>query len=154
MRDSRAYPELRRTLEAAGLNRTRLDPWEAWRVFKAFLHREVEGSHDAASVQWGVFPNDALSEDEASLLLVRQFSERVDADGEDELVGRIVVELCYAASLLQGLEPLEVWTHDFPSLEEWAAVVEGTPQFQECMARLPTSTDIYYEEGAESDFGD
>jgi hypothetical protein len=122
-------------------------------VFKSFLHREVEGSHDAASVQWGVFPNEALGEDEASLLLVRQFSERAEADGEDELVGRIVVELCYAPGVFQDLDPFELWTHDFPTLEEWASIVEGSPQFQACMGRVPTNTDVYYEEGAETDFG-
>ncbi len=147
MRDSRAYPELLRMVEAAGLDRSHLDPWQSWRVFKAFLHREVEGSHDSASVQWGAFPNNVLAGDEGSLLLVRQFSEQADWDGEDTLVGRIVMELCYPIAQFQELGPLEVWTYDFPALEEWAAVVEATPQFQECMARLPTSTDIYYDEG-------
>ena len=147
MRSSSAYPELCLALEEGGLDPSHLDPWLAWKVFKRFLHREVEGCHDAASVQWGIFPNDALGEDEASLLLVRQFSERISPDGDDELVGRVMIEFCYPAVPLQRLAPLEIWTHDFPSLEEWAAVVEGAPQFQECVARQPASTWVCYDEG-------
>jgi hypothetical protein len=151
MRDSRAISELRQALTASGLNLSHLDPWEAWRGFKTFLHREVEGSHDAASVQWGVFSKDAINHEEATLLLVRQFTERAELDGEDELVGRIVVELCYSPEGFRTDEPLEVWTHDYPTLEEWASVVEGAPQFQACMAGVPTATDVYYDEDSEGD---
>jgi hypothetical protein len=83
-----ATQALRVSLEASGQTPTRLDPWEAWRSFKAHL----------------TFP------------------------------------------------PCELRTLDLPTLEEWACVVEGMPSFQEGMARTPTETEVYYDEGPEEEF--
>jgi hypothetical protein len=57
------------------------------------------------------------------------------------------VELRYSAAYFQAFAPEELWTLDFPTLEEWASVVEGTACFQEAMARQPLFTEVYYDEG-------
>jgi hypothetical protein len=39
-----------------------------------------------------------------------------------------------------------VWTHDFPTLEEFASVVEAQPQFQTVVNSRPLQTDVYDDE--------
>jgi len=145
IRDS--LPSLQERLQGSGQALNRLEPWEAWKVFKTFLHAEIEDGYDAACLQFA--PGEAGEEpdDESAILLVRQFSARDADSGEDELLGRVVLELRYAARHFQGLPAAEVWTLDFPALEEWASVVEGLPCFQEAMARQPLFTEVYYDEG-------
>ena len=107
--------EFLRQLQGACLDPRRLDPWEAWRAFKAFLHREVEEVYDAASFQYGVFENDEGGL-EASVFFVRQFTEWSVEEREDELMGRLVVELCYPPNTLPLFEDVDVWNLDFPRL--------------------------------------
>ncbi len=130
----------REQLTELRLDPDHLDPWAGWRAFKEFLKQEVEGPYDAASVQ--VQPED----DATSMFFVRQFSQREgrSSDGDDVLLGRLIVELQYDSS---PLPEQEVWTLDYPTLEEWAAVVEGEPWFQVLINRKPTFTDIYYDGG-------
>jgi hypothetical protein len=153
MRIRDAYPTIRDSLEATGQVLERLEPWEAWRTFKHFLHSEIEDGYDAASLQFDLFPDESLSAYEATLLLVRQFSERGAPEGDDELLGRVVLEFRYPAGPFHAFRRSEVWTLDFSTLEEWASVVEGMPYFQEAMAREPTATAVYYDEGAEEYLG-
>jgi hypothetical protein len=122
------------------LNPDHLDPWAGWRAFKEFLKQEVEGPYDAASVQV------RLGDDATSMFFVRQFSQREGRrrDEADVLLGRLIVELQYE---LRRLPEQEVWTLDYPTLEEWAAVVEGEPWFQLLINREPTFTDVYYDAG-------
>jgi hypothetical protein len=68
MRIRDAYPCLRDTLDATGQDLERLEPWEAWRTFKQFLHSEIENGYDAVSVQFDIFPDESLSVHEATLL--------------------------------------------------------------------------------------
>jgi hypothetical protein len=144
-----AHPALRQALESSGQDLEHLDPWEAWRTFKRFLHREVEGCYDAASVQFDLFPDSTLGGEEATLLLVRQFTERLPPDDEDQLIGRVVIELRYEPDPFRALSWAEAWTLDFRTLEEWASVAEGLACFQEAMTRRPTATAVYYEAGAD-----
>ena len=134
-----AYAVLIRRLEAEDLDPGQLDPWEGWKAFKAFLRLEVDGVHDAASVQASV--DAEATPHAASLFLVRQFSNR-DYRGVDVSVGRVVIELCYDASVFPTEPRLEVWTHDFATLEEFAAVVEGKAAFQAAMASRPLFTQV------------
>jgi len=148
------FAEACRTLQTAlqetGQALNRLEPWEAWRTFKRFLHQEVEDGYDAASFQFLPSDPDPELADEAGIFLVRQFTARAPG-GEDELIGRVVLELRYAAGHFQALPPVELWTLDFPTLEEWASVVEGQPCFQEAMARVPLFSEVYYDEGPEEE---
>lgn len=142
---------LQASLQASGQALDCLDPWQAWKTFKAFLRVEIEDGCDAASLQFlPVDPDPDLS-DEATLMLVRQYSERAPKNGVDELIGRVVLELRYAGTHFASLSPFAAWTLDFPTLEEWASVVEGQACFQKAMARSPVFTEVYYDEGAEGD---
>jgi hypothetical protein len=141
---------LRHDLEAGGDAIHRLDPWHAWRAFKRFLHAEMSDCYDAAALQF--VP--AEEADPPTLLLVRQYTARSDADGTDELLGRVVLELRYPSAPFSVFAPTEVWTLDFRTLEEWASVVEGQPCFQEAMARTPLDTDVYFDQGIEGYDGD
>lgn len=140
---------LQQALQASGQALDRLDPWEAWRDFKAFLQREVEDARDVGSMQFLPLDPDDDEADEACLFLVRQFSERTPGTGADEPIGRVVLELRFAATHFQALQATDLWTLDFPTLEEWASVVEGQPAFQEAMARTPLFTEVYYEDGSD-----
>jgi len=137
--------ELRRHLASARLDPDHLQPWPAWKVFKDFLHREVDAVYDAASFQYD--PSDSEDATEVpAMFWVRQFTERDPDTNEDELVGSLTVEFLYPPGTVPPHEDAEVWTLDFPDLEQWSSTVEGTAQFQDAVSREPTSTRVYYEE--------
>jgi hypothetical protein len=130
----------RESLATQSLLPERLDPWSGWRAFKDFLRQEVDGVYDAAAVLF------ERENEGVSMFLVRQFSEREDVgeDAEDQLVGRLIVEFQYD---VQALPDEEVWTLDYPTLEEWASVVESTRSFQTLVNQQPRFTDVYYDSG-------
>ena len=130
----------REYLVSQALDPDHLDPWSGWRAFKTFLHQEVEGVYDAAAVLF------ERENEGATMFFVRQFTEREDdlEDAEDQLIGRLIVEFQFD---VQQLPDEEVWTLDFPTLEEWAAVVEGTRSFQSLVNQAPRFTDVYYDTG-------
>jgi len=147
-----ADTRLRELLDAAGLTPEGLDPWEAWRVFKVYLREPVEGGvYDAASFQSGRFDLED-GRDLVCALLVRQFSaweaegDQDDAEHIDAPIRRVVVEFRYSPETARLHEEIEIWTHDFPTLPEFAAVVEGTPAFQQAMSLEPIETAVYAEE--------
>lgn len=137
-----AEPALLRELAAARLSPTSLDPWEAWKVFKAHLRTPVAGVNDAASFQCGRFDDDGG--EAFYVTFVRQFSH-YEGEG-DEPVRRVVLEFRYPLGQVRPELTADVWTHDFPTLEEFASIVEGLPQFQSAMSSLPSATDVYGEE--------
>ncbi len=101
---------------------------------------EVEDVYDAGAVQFHI-------EDEGqSMFFVRQFTHRADntTDAKDVLLGRLIVEFQYEA---RECPEQEIWTLDYPSLEEWASVVEGEPTFQTLINLAPKATDVYYDIG-------
>jgi hypothetical protein len=144
MLPAQAEPELVTRLTAAGLAPESLDPWEAWKVFKRYLHAEVDGVYDAAAFQCGRFPDDGSDTESFYATFVRQFSRW--EGGRDEPVRRVVLELRYGVGDIRPDLAREVWTHDFPTLEEFASVVEGLPQFQSAMSVRPKHTAVYGEE--------
>jgi hypothetical protein len=144
MLPSEAEPELVNRFIAAGLAPGALDPWEAWKVFKQYLHSEVHGVYDAASFQCGQFPDDGGEGESFYATFARQFSKWEGK--EDAPIRRVVVELRYGLDQIRPGALAEVWTHDFPTLEEFASVVEGLPQFQAAMSITPEHTEVYGEE--------
>jgi hypothetical protein len=130
----------RAQLKDLHLDPDHLDPWSGWRAFKEFLKQEVPDAYDAAAVQ--VRPLD----DGTSMFFVRQFTHREDASSEaaDVLVGRLIVEFHYDS---RHLPEEELWTLDYPTLEEWAAVVEGERSFQALVNQEPIFSDVYYDAG-------
>jgi len=145
MKLTQAEVELRRQLVSARLDPDILDPWPAWKIFREFLHREVEDVYDAVSFQYNA-ANDEPDSEPPTMFWVRQFTER-DADtGEDELVGSLVVEFQYEPDAIPAHDDAEIWSLDFSDLEEWSSVVEGLPQFQDAMNGQPALTRIHFEE--------
>jgi hypothetical protein len=144
MQIAQAEAELLRRLEAAGLDPDVLDPWESWKVFKAYLQAPVDGDvYDAASFQCGRF-EDAEDGQTFSALFLRQFSER---EGEEDVgIRRVVVEFAYGPTAIRPQTALEVWTHDFATPSEFASVVEASLQFQALLNVRPRRTDVYGEE--------
>jgi hypothetical protein len=144
MLPTQAEQELITRLTAAGLSPEALDPREAWKVFKQYLHTEVQGVYDAASFQCGPFPDDGGEGESFYAKFVRQFS-RLERK-EEAPVRQIVMELCYGPDQIQLSVPAELWTHDFPTLENFASVVEGLPQFQAAMSAAPKHSKVYGKE--------
>lgn len=130
----------REYLTSQSLDPDHLDPWSGWQAFKGFLRHEVGGVYDAAAIQF------QPETDGGSMFFVRQFTEREDksTDADDVLLGRLIVEFQYDA--LQVSEE-EIWTLDYPTLEDWASVVEGGSTFQALMNLPPSFTDVYYDTG-------
>ena len=128
--------ELIQDLECARLNPAALDPWEAWKIFKGFLRRELEGGYDAANVQIALEPGGMCL-----LSLTRTLSER-DESGDDVLIWSLSMDFVYPATTAVELEELDIWLIDYPTVEEFAAVVEGEPSFQLLMAARPSSTSV------------
>lgn len=137
--------ELRRQLVSARLDPDQLQPWPAWKIFRAFVHREVEDIYDAVSFQYIASDDEAESES-PTMFWVRQFTERNAATGEDELVGSLIVEFQYAPDTVPPNDDAEVWSLDYPDLEQWSSVVEGLPQFQDAINREPALTRVHFEE--------
>jgi hypothetical protein len=140
--------ELRRQLVSARLDPDILDPWPAWKIFREFLHREVEDTHDAVSFQYNASDNDEAESDSEppTMFWVRQFTERDAVTGEDELVGSLIVEFQYDPDTMPPHDDAEVWSLDYPDLEQWSSVVEGLPQFQDAINREPAATRVHFEE--------
>ena len=144
MLPTQAEQELIARLTAAGLSPEALHPRDAWKVFKEYLHIEVQGVYDAASFQCGPFPDDGGEGESFYVKFVRQFSR---LEGKEEApVRRIVMELCYGPHQIQPGVPAELWTHDFPTLENFASVVEGLAQFQAAMSATPKHSKVYGED--------
>lgn len=137
--------ELRRQLVSARLDPDRLEPWATWKIFREFLHREVDDMYDAASFQY-VASSDEVESEPPTMFWVRQFTERSAESGEDELVGSLIVEFQYDPDTIPHYEDAEVWSLDFPDLAQWSSVVEGLPQFQDAVTREPTGTRVHFEE--------
>ena len=137
--------ELRRLLVSARLDPDQLEPWAAWKIFREFLHREVEDVYDAASFQY-IAANDEIESEPPTMFWVRQFTERSAETGDDELVGSLIVEFQYDPDTMPDHDDAEVWSLDYPDLEQWSSVVEGLPQFQDAVNREPTGTRVHFEE--------
>jgi hypothetical protein len=137
-----AEPTLRRMLAEARLDPDALEPWNAWKVFKAFLRIPADCDEDAASFQSG-FDEEKSEESPFYVELVRQFS--AVEDEREELIGRVVVELVYAPAGFAHVPASDAWSYDFPSLTEFAQHVEGTAVFQAAINQPVFESAVYAE---------
>lgn len=143
MRITEAEAELRRQLEAAGLDPEHLEPWEAWKVFKRFLLVPATAEDEGISVQAAR----GEREDGQSLVYVdwiRQFT--AVEEGKDTPVRYVVIELAYRSEDLPLDRELELWSYDFPALADFMSHVEGLELFQRAMNVAPLSTEVTCEE--------
>src|SRR2546426_5068182 len=121
MLPSEAEPELLNRFTAAGLAPGALDPWEAWKVVKQYLHSEVHGVYDAASFQCGQFPDDGGEGESFYATFARQFSKWEGK--EDAPIRRVVVEVRYGLDQIRPGAPAEGWRTILPhwrDLRAWA----------------------------------
>lgn len=111
-------------------------------MFKAYLRVPLDEAeiYDAAAFQ-------VCADPPPCVYWVRQFSERDDEDEYDIGLTRVVVEFAFPPPGADFLSTdLDLWTHDFESLEEFGSVAEGLEEFQAMANRRPTRTRIYDEE--------
>lgn len=143
MRISAAETELRRQLEAAGLDPEHLDPWEAWKVFKQFLSTPAAIEDEAVSVQ---FSREQTPEGHSLIYQnwIRQFA--AVEDGVDTPVRYVTIELVYRPQDLAFEDDVEVWSYDFPDLAAFAAHVESIDLFQRALSAPLVGTEIVCEE--------
>ena len=135
-------------IEAEGLTLAHLEPWTTWKLFKRFTQDDLEDAYETASFQFERFDEDP-EDPYVAVFFVWQFTERDESagnGGDDEFVGRLVVELQYAPNTRFLLPDTEAWAMDFPTPAEWATVVEGLPQFQEAMSHEPKATQVFFDQ--------
>ncbi len=131
---------LRGMLADAKLEPDRLEPWPAWKVFKAFLQRAVECEGDAASFQCRPEQDD-VGEQRFLVQFLRQCS--ATEDGTDTPVSGVGIEFAYTLEHFPAADDREVWSYEFPSLADFAAHVEALAQFQAAMNERPLTTEVW-----------
>ena len=135
--------ELLRMLTDAKLVPDRLDPWQAWKVFKAFMQRPVECEGDAASFQCTVEQSEA-GEDRFFVEYIRQCS--ATEEGQDTPVVGVGIELVYALDRFPATDDRQEWSYDYDSLATFAAHVESLAEFQAAMNERPLATELWMRE--------
>lgn len=139
------YAETKRRLSelftAAGLTPDSLEPWPAWKAFKAFAREAVEDALDDCVVQYGIY-EDATGVDLAYLYLAREFS---DDSNDGEPATHLVCELTFEATALP-VPAGEFWTQDASSFSAFVDRVEADPGFQTLMNARPVASSVYLEE--------
>jgi len=122
---------------------TALSPWEAWKVFKAFLRVPAASPDEGASVQ-GIIEQDPDGQTTAFLTMMRQFTTgEAEEDAPFRWVG---LELAFAPNDVMGLDGLELWSYDFPDLAAFMAAVETHPGFQSALNARPLESDLLAQE--------
>ena len=129
-------------MRAAGLDPDRLEPWEAWRVFKAYARIPAACDGEAIFVQIGIRdPADEF----LHLTFVRQLA-LADADGELEAVREVICDLGYDVAPGVPDSGAELMDADFPDFAAFVAAVEARPDFQAAMVREPAGSLVTWSE--------
>jgi hypothetical protein len=137
-----AGPALEQQLRAAGLDPDRLDPWPAWKVFKAYARQPARCDADILYVQLGMRdPVDEL----LHVTFIRHL-EMSDAEGELEPVREIVCDLGYDLEPEASEAELELSSGAFGSLEDFFAAIEAHDVFQHAMASEPAGSLVSWSE--------
>jgi len=135
--------QLTRLLTDAKLVPDHLEPWPAWKVFKAFMQLPVDCESDAASFQCSA-EQDEAGEAHFFVEFIRQCS--VTERGEDSPVAGVGIELFYDLEQFPATDDQQVWSYDFPSFAAFAAHVEGLAEFQAAMNERPSRTELWLRE--------
>jgi hypothetical protein len=137
-----AGPALERQLRVAGLDPDRLDPRQAWKVFKAYARQPAGCDADILYVQLGMRdPVDEL----IHVTFIRHL-EISDAEGELEPVREIVCDLGYDPEPEAPAAEVELSSAAFASLEDFFAAVEARSDFQHAMATEPSGSVVSWSE--------
>jgi hypothetical protein len=156
MKINETYSALVRALSIAGLDPDRLEPWPAWKVFKAQLREAVTDGEDAAYVTFG---EDRQRDGFSHLILVRQLASwepkllsrtpHPDDQGEGEdlnVVRELVVDFAYDELAFDLEGGRELACGDFETLEDFFAAVESRADFQHAMSAECIGSLVYEEE--------
>jgi hypothetical protein len=126
-------------VEGAGLDPVHLDPWEGWKLFKAFAREAVVADDEGVTVQaTRLRSDDGL--DLVFVSLLRQFTAV-----EDDLqtpIWYVGLELAYRSEDLPLAADAELWSYDFADLTAFTSEVELRPWFQRALALRPVETEI------------
>jgi hypothetical protein len=134
-----AEERLSAMLGAAGLAEERLDVWEGWKVFKAFLKEPVEADGEGSAIE-ATFEETSEGEALIYLTFFRQFTA---IDGEESTPIRYVgIEFVFAQGELPLEEEIEIWSYDFPTHGEFVSQVEGASAFQLASAHRALESSI------------
>ena len=150
------YPTLLNELSQVGLDPDRLEPWAAWKVFKACLRRPILDGADAAYAAFGV---DRQADGFWHVTLVRQLAiweprlpgrtpHPDDAGGAPEfnVVREVVIDLAFDQAPPSGRAVPEIASGDFSTPEDFVAAVESLPAFQDSMTMECIGSLVYEDE--------
>src|ERR1041385_9025914 len=139
MRAFEAEDRLGAMLEAAALDQGHLDVWEAWKVFKAFAREPVDADGEGIAVQ-ATRDTTPDGDERVYLSFVRQFTA---IEGEESAPVRFAgLELVFDAADHQLTKDVDIWSYDYPSIQDFAASVEQAPAFQRAAALRPLETSV------------
>jgi hypothetical protein len=151
-----AYPELLRSLHAVGLDVDRLEPWPAWKAFKAYLRRPDVPTEHAAYVEFGV---NRQHDDFWHLTFVLQLAAwepkltgptaHLDDQGttpELNVVREVVIDLAYEPNDTFDATARELASGEFPSVDVFISAVESQASFQAAMAAECVGSLVYEDE--------
>ena len=121
---------MRQPLLPARLDPLAGEPWEAWKVFKAFLRVPVAVADEGISVQAAIEP--VATADEALFLTMMRLFTTIE-EGDDTPFRWVGLELTFAPATVPSLPDIELWSYDYEDLPAFIAAVESHPGFQQAM---------------------
>ncbi len=134
---------LEQSLTEAGLDPDRLEPWGAWRVFKAFARTPVSDCDlDACQLTLG-----RAATDDGFIHLVFSRHLAIADDEEFDVVAEVHVDLGYDPEPALDLEPIELHDADYPSFADFVAAVEAHPAVQAAFVKEPAGSLVTVERG-------
>jgi hypothetical protein len=143
MQITNAENELLDRLEAAGLNPLALEPWESWKVFKTYLQTEFLKAHLETEIAGDIYDAASVQFDRSRVYFVRQFSQWFN--NKDVGILQVLVALTFDRTG-RPFQEAEFWSHDFPTLAEFASVVESDAQFQAAINSTVLRSQVYAEQ--------
>jgi len=121
-----ALPALEYMLADAGLEAPHFAFRPAWEVFQRFIAVPADSSDDSAGFQTTWVRDNALD----PVFEVRLCRQVTDAKSRFGTTTRVIgVEFQFEGAP-DGMEEVELWASDSPSLEQFIATVERTREFQ------------------------
>ena len=139
MRMLEAEERLSAMLAAAGLAEERLDLWEAWKIFKAFLKEPVDADGEGSALEV-TFEDTPEGEELVYLTVFRQFTEIDDEMSIPvEFAG---IEFVFAQADLPLEREFEIWSYDFPTHADFIAQIEGSETFQRATTHRALETSV------------
>lgn len=139
MRMLEAEERLSAMLAAAGLAEERLDVWEAWKVFKAFVKEPVDADGEGVAIE-ATREENWNGEKLVYLTIFRQFTE-IDEDMSTP-VRFAGIEFVFDQADVPLEREFEIWSYDHPTWGEFVARVEETEAFQRAAAHRVLESSI------------